>query len=283
MKKITHIGLAGLCLLGLSQVTMASELEQCIADCEAEFKLNVPPLKASKLDLEIGGKKKPKKSVKKKLVKKKAASKKKKAKKKAKNYGLSGLFTGKGALGSADKAFSASVTWKPDPKDYAYFKVGLKHDLSVEDDQFSYSWGLGYDDWHEGTWNFQINHWGGIKPGEGLDSHNSIASSGYKFKSDFLAKHRLKSAITVAKQLGGNSDFKLSSSLQWSPAQYWYIKAILVKPVSGDDAVWNYVMGYDDWHPNTWSIEYSNYNANTLYETTFKKSGKIAISYKWKL
>ncbi len=205
-----------------------------------------------------------------------------KIKKKKKNYGFSGKFIAKTALGSDEESLEASVTWKPDPKDYYYIKVAGKEGMTAENDGFSYSWGIGYDDWHEGTWTVQVNHWGGIRPGEGFDSYNSIASLGYKLDSTFLKEHKLKSTLTVAKKLGGDDDFKVSGSLQWAPKKYWFIKVILVKPVNGEEPTWNYLLGYDDWHPGTFGIEYSNYNANSLYETNFMESGKIAINYKWK-
>ena len=207
---------------------------------------------------------------------------KSKKKKKKKNYGISGTFSAKHSLKNTDQAITASLTWKPDPKDYYYFKVGGKHDFDANKDRFSYSWGFGYDDWHEGTVTAQVNHWGGIKPGEGFDSRNSIASIGYKIKSDLLKKLRLKSAVTVAKKLEGGSATSLSSSLSWSPHSYWFIKAILVKSSQSDKPKWNYLFGYDDWHPRTFGIEYSNYDGNDLRETNFRKNGKLAITYKWK-
>lgn len=207
---------------------------------------------------------------------------KKEKKKKKKVYGISGTFSAKHSLKNSDKAATISLTWKPDPKDYYYFKVGGKHDFDANQDQFSYSWGLGYDDWHTGTFTTQINHWGGIKPGEGFDSRNSIASIGYKIKSDLLVKLRLSSAITVAKKLEGGSATSLSTSLSWSPHSFWFIKGILVKSSQGDKPKWNYLFGYDDWNPRTFGIEYSNYDGNDLRETNFRKNGKLAITYKWK-
>lgn len=203
-------------------------------------------------------------------------------KKKKKFHGFTGEFGLKGSLKNGDISFTNSVTFKPNPKDFWYVKVGGKYEFDAESDRFSYSWGVGYDDWHEGTWTAQINHWGGIRPGQGIDHENSYASLAYKIKSDALKSLNLKSTLGIAKQLQGGSDTKLSASLQWSPKEYWFIKAILIKPFNGDDAKWNYLFGYDDWHPNTFAIEYSNYDSNDLFETNFKKHGQLALRYKWK-
>jgi hypothetical protein len=201
--------------------------------------------------------------------------------KKKKNQGLSGSFSIKKSLHRKKKALSAGISWKPDPKDYYSIKFGLKKDLMADHESVTYSWGVGYDDWHEGPWAAQINHWGGIKAGEGLDSQNAIASLGYKFDTEFLKKYKLKSAITLARQLNEAADFKVSASLGWSPRQYWTIKAILVKGLNDEDPVWNYTIGYDDWHAGTFGIEYSNYSGSSLYETKFKQGGSVAINYKW--
>lgn len=222
-----------------------------------------------------------KKKLSKKLIKKKSAIKKAFKKPKKKKHGFTGGFTLKTSLKDTKTTLGASIKWKPILKDYYYFKVGLKHDFATGKEKFSYSWHLGYDDWHEGTWTPQINHWGGIKPGEAFDSGNAIASLGYKVKSDFLQDRKLKSGITISKKLGGNAPFKLSTSLQWAPRKFWYIKGILVHALDGSDGTWNYLFGYDDWHANTWGFEYSNYDSNPLNETNFKKSGKFAITYKW--
>jgi len=231
-------------------------------------------LQAKKLDLQLKDK-----LVKNKLTINTHLVKTKKVEKK--NYGFSGSFSSKTELKNAKTILGATVKWKPIPKNHYYFKVGLKHNFSLEDDKETYSWHLGYDDWHSGTWTTQINHWGGIKLDEGFDTYNAIGSIGYKYKSRFLKDNHLSSATTLSKRLGGDSEFKISTSLQWAPKQYWYIKEILVTPLNGDDSVWNYVFGYDDWHPSTWGFEYSNYNPNALYETNFKTKGKLAINYKW--
>lgn len=199
---------------------------------------------------------------------------------KKKKHGFSGVFSFKNALEEDSPTFSGSIKWKPMLKNYYYFKVGFKHDFHA-DDKFSYSWHLGYDDWHEGTWTFQVNHWGGLHLGDGLRTEDAIASMGYKVKSKFLKDKNLKSGITISKKLGGNAPFKLSASLQWAPQKFWFIKGILIQSLNGDNPTWSYLIGYDDWHANTWGFEYSNYDSNPLNEVNFTKSGKVAITYKW--
>ena len=196
-----------------------------------------------------------------------------------KKYSLGGQLTLKDSVDGGKPYFSASATWKPDSKNYWFIKGTARHNFEKNNEGFRYSWGLGYDDWHTGTWTVQLNNYEALKPGDGLKIKKAIASVGYKLDSDFLKKHKLSSTITLSKQIEG--DPKLSTSLQWAPKKYWFIKGILVAPLEGGDLKYNYLFGYDDWHPKSWGFEYSNYESNPLGETNFRK-GRFALTYKWK-
>ena len=94
MRHIMSIG--GVCCY-LVIYAGSADAEPCLLECEAALKLL--PLTASTLTLDSTPKKKPAK----KLLKKKKTTKKK-----AKNYGLSGLVTTKGAMNNGDKSISAT-------------------------------------------------------------------------------------------------------------------------------------------------------------------------------
>lgn len=196
-----------------------------------------------------------------------------------KTYSLGGQLTLKDSVEGGKPYFSASATWKPDSKNYWFLKGTARHNFDKNNSGFRYSWGLGYDDWHTGTWTAQLNNYEAIKPGEGLKIKKAIASVGYKLDSKFLKDNKLRSTITLSKQIEG--DPKISTSLQWSPKKYWFIKGILIAPLDGGDVTYNYLFGYDDWHPKSFGFEYSNYESNPLGETNFRK-GRFALTYKWK-
>lgn len=197
-----------------------------------------------------------------------------------KNYSLGGQLTLKDSVETGKPTISASATYKPDSKNYWFFKGTIRHKFENDDEDFSFSWGLGYDDWHTGTWTVQLNNYESIKIGEGFKIDKAIASVGYKLDSKFLKDNRLSSAVTLSKPIEG--DASLSASLKWSPKSYWFIKGILIAPLEGDgDLKYNYLFGYDDWHPKAFGIEYSNYAGNPLGETNFKE-GNLSLTYKWK-
>lgn len=201
-------------------------------------------------------------------------------KKSKKTYSLGGQLTLKDSVEWGQPYFSASATWKPDSKNYWFIKGTARHNFRGNNKGFRYSWGLGYDDWHEGTWTAQLNNYESLEPGDGFDVESAIASVGYKLKKKFLKDKKLKSTITLSRQVQ-DGELKLSSSLQWAPKKYWFLKGILVVPLEGSDPHWNYLFGYDDWHPKSFGFEYSNYESNPLSKSNFKK-GRLALTYKWK-
>jgi hypothetical protein len=61
----------------------------------------------------------------------------------------------------------------------------------------------------------------------------------------------------------------LTASMKYNPLSYWYVSATFYKYLrKGYQASWDpdfsYVFGYDDWHPYTFSLTYSNYGGNRL-------------------
>lgn len=197
-----------------------------------------------------------------------------------KNYSLGGQITLKDSIDGGKSYISVSTTWKPDAKNYWYLKGIPRYNFEGDNKGFSYSWGLGYDDWRTGTWTAQLNNYEVLKPGDGLNIEKAIASIGYKLDSPILKNNNLRSTITLSQKVK-DGEPKLSTSLQWSPKKYWFIKGILIAPLEGGDLKYNYVFGYDDWHPKAFGFEYSNYESNPLRETNFRK-GRIALTYKWK-
>lgn len=79
-----------------------------------------------------------------------------------------------------------------------------------------------------------------------------------------LARNQAGAQINGAR---GSASPTASLSLRYQPAGYWFAEASLYKYLDGDlRAPWNpdftYSFGYDDWHPYTLSLVYSNYANN---------------------
>lgn len=83
----------------------------------------------------------------------------------------------------------------------------------------------------------------------------------------------------------------LNLSLQYSPYSYWFGNVTLRAPVSDFSRYstnFRYSFGYDDWHPNTFSLVYSNYGDNYLFTSgttrhTYFEQGAFTFAYKFSL
>lgn len=83
----------------------------------------------------------------------------------------------------------------------------------------------------------------------------------------------------------------LQAELRYNPVSYWFGSATFYRYLMGDrQRPWNpdftYSFGYDDWHPNTFSLVYGNYSGNRLRpegaETVSRfRQGVWSLGYKF--
>ncbi|PWQ98375.1 hypothetical protein [Leucothrix arctica] len=200
---------------------------------------------------------------------------------KRKPIGLAGGVYLKKSLANSKWAIGGSVNRKLIKDDYWFARGGWNYSLENEEDPFSYSWGIGYSDWHPGTFSAQLNNWGPLKLGDGLALDKAVASFGYSVKSEILKKYRLSLSGALNIPIDGNSS--AAANFRWSPKENWYISSSLSYPLEGDgDPKWTYGFGYSDWRPNKFNLQYSNYGPNDLFEPNYKENGTWSFSYNWK-
>ncbi|MDU5780661.1 MAG: hypothetical protein E6Z83_07615 [Pantoea sp.] len=83
----------------------------------------------------------------------------------------------------------------------------------------------------------------------------------------------------------------MNLSLQYSPYSFWFANVTLRAPITDFDKYttdFRYSFGYDDWHPNTFSLVYSNYGDNHLFPSgnsrfTYFEQGAFTFAYKFSL
>ena len=206
---------------------------------------------------------------------------KKRAKPKKKTIGLAGNIYLKHSLRHSAEAIGGSINRKLIKDSYWFARVGWNYTLETSDDPFTYSWGIGYSDWHPGTFSAQLNNWGPIKPEQGLALEKAVANFGYSVKSDFLKKHRLGLSGSINVPVEGNSS--IAGNLRWSPIENWYINTSVSHPLEGDGTPkWTYGFGYSDWRPNKVNLQYSNYGPNEILDDNYEENGTWSLSYNWK-
>ena len=196
-------------------------------------------------------------------------------KSKRKKLRLAGNIADTYSIKDGSNTLSASATWSPKEN---WFATG---NVSVKDGQLGYSWGAGYADWRPGKWSAQVNNYGPISPGKGLDLDNAIASVGYQFKSKSLEKRKLNASANLSLTgLSGQGKASASTTVQWNPKPNWYARTTASIPLEGGAPNWTYGFGYNDPRPNKWRVEYSNYG-NNKYPGDNLKDGSITISRGW--
>ena len=177
----------------------------------------------------------------------------------------------------ADTSLKFNLGYKPISDSYWFIRSALN--VSQESQPFTYSWGIGYDDWHPGTWAIQLNHWGPLRPGDGLDIDNAVAEISYKLKARWLSNNNLASTLAVSKPL--SDDPSLSWGWSWSPYSHWFIRSTLIKPINEGGLKWSYGFGYTRYDANSLSIEYNNWGVNDFPEHNFRKNGQLSLIYRW--
>jgi hypothetical protein len=196
--------------------------------------------------------------------------------------GIAGNFYHRAKLTGA-LSFGVNASWKP--ISYFFIRGGVNYNYLPDSGKFSYSWGLGYDDWHPGTFSAQLNNWGPIAPGDD-PLKGAVANFGYKFEAEFLKPYHLTGSAAINVPLWG--DPSISTTWIWSPIDHWFIRGSLSKSmVSAGGVDWSYSFGYSDWHPFTFSLTYDNWGTNPIFDSSqgnsfnFSENGAISLSWSW--
>jgi hypothetical protein len=189
--------------------------------------------------------------------------------------GLAQQLNGRGSVGAG-----ISVS----PIKYTFVRTGLSLQLT---DSFielkkpvvlGLSWGLGYDDWHSGTFSLQANNWGPSPIDDPASWVKSIAfDAGYKVPFD--------AAVETFLAMG----FKLSFSLPKSPSvgatitvTPWRGSFVSVGlrcgPLDLDKFSWSYTFGYQFQTQIPVRISYANWGPNTGLNPNFIKNGVVSIA-----
>jgi len=153
----------------------------------------------------------------------------------------------------ADTSLKFNLGYKPISDSYWFIRSALN--ISQESQPFTYSWGIGYDDWHP------------------------VAEVSYKLKGSWLAKNNLASTIALSKPLSDNPS--VSWGWSWNPYSHWFIRSTLIKPIGTGGVNWSYGFGYTRYDANSLSIEYNNWGINDFPETNFRDNGQLSLIYRW--
>ncbi len=177
------------------------------------------------------------------------------------------------------RSLTANFGYKPIRSSYFFARTGFAFTDTDTGEPVSYYWGIGYNDWHTDTWAFELNHWGPLRPGDGLQLEKAVASISYKFDSKLLTNNGISSSFSIS----GGKDVAPTATLagSWTPKPNWFIRTLLTQPLEGGDMTWAYGFGYSDWREKTWAIEYNNWGPNKAFDLNFRDNAMVTLSWKW--
>lgn len=196
----------------------------------------------------------------------------------ARNRGFSGSISlNNRSFNTENTSINFAVSYKPVRDSYWFIRSGFN--LSQESQPLTYTWGIGYDDWHAGTWAVQLNNWGPLEPGDGLDIKNAVAEISYKFKSTWLGNNNLASSLSLSKPL--SDDPALNWGWSWNPYSHWFVRSTFSKVLGAGGLDWSYGFGYTRYSNKSLSLEYNNWGLNRFPDANFKKNALLSLIYRW--
>lgn len=196
----------------------------------------------------------------------------------ASGLGFSGRFVVDGKLNGAVSA-GAGISYSPRAGYFA--RVGLSQALGKGQEGTSYSYGIGYDDWHEGSFSAQLNDWGP----RSFESRPNLASAavdfGYKVPLPKFVGKWMACAVSLNFPFSAAPGSVLSVSIK--PFGDFYVSGGLrMSPFSSTFGTWFYAFGFSSYHPFTFGLAYANWGPNKAFVPNFE-NGSIVGTFSWAL
>ena len=200
--------------------------------------------------------------------------------------GISGAVTAIRSL-SGPMLVGTSLSWRPLPN--LFIRWGIAYAAyngntpGTSTDALSYSWGVGYDDWHPGTISVTINNWGPIKFKPGIAAlSEAVLDIGYKIPFPAKVGKWINASVKLTQPFNGLPS--TSVTLGISPlGRLFAFASLRVAPFDSEHLTWSYGFGYADSRPFHFSLTYDNWGPNTMRETGFFKRGSITGSFTWSI
>ncbi|WLE96798.1 MAG: hypothetical protein QTN59_19225 [Candidatus Electrothrix communis] len=135
----------------------------------------------------------------------------------------------------------------------------------------------------EETWS---DIWDGLQSSFALPFDEwDIDTSPQNILEDFMDRWDPDVGMSLVKK-GSKYAPVVSAGLKFTPLGYWFAETSFYRYLDKDDqSPWNpdfvYRFGYEDWHPYTLSLVYSNYSGNRSYHDIAEKYNNGSYSLSW--
>ncbi len=179
-------------------------------------------------------------------------------------------------MGSSQQEFGISALWTP--LDYFYIRAGISTRLPRWGSKPSYTWGLGYSDWHPGTWSIEFNQWILQPFGGNTNIRSAVFNLGYQIPFPNAWQPYLSGSLNA--KLSGNMP---SIGGVWH-VNYddYFIRFGIEKTLRGTGG-WQWVYGFGrwNWQAGSINIEYDNWGSNKAFQKNFRRNGSLLLEYRW--
>jgi hypothetical protein len=146
-------------------------------------------------------------------------------------------------------------------------------------------YGLGYDDWHDGTFTATVHNWGPVRPEDGLGVNKAEANLGYKIPRGCVAGLCLQAFPSVTLPFDGgpwlNGRLTLTAPGGWFGmiGFGWTVPGVLV-PAAGPAPPWHlyWGIGRNTWAPGSIFLTYHDWGPDARQRTG---NGVLALGINW--
>jgi hypothetical protein len=193
-------------------------------------------------------------------------------------HGFSGNFRTTAALAHVAPSVGMSAGWAP--YDYAFVRMGIDQRLNQKPTALpTYSWGLGYNDWHPGTFSAEINNW--AVPINKFNAEAIALSIGYKPVLPTILQPYFGVGVDMTIPFAAPPTFGVAFAAK-PYGSFFLMSAVRFALFADKPAVtWSYGFGYSDWHPYSVALQYNNWGPNTVFTPNFVENGSVTLSWSW--
>lgn len=93
-----------------------------------------------------------------------------------------------------------------------------------------------------------------------------------------LNRLKLEMDISLLQRIDGDPAIALDET--WRPLENWFLRAGLTQPLDGNSATYSYGLGYSDWRPCTFSLEYNRYAIDSPRFSSLHENGTLTAGWK---
>jgi hypothetical protein len=196
------------------------------------------------------------------------------------SWGFSGSLFDSYATGSGKSTVGARIGYSPIA--YTYVRAGIAKEVSPAAGGLpTYTWGIGYNDWHAGTCSVELNNWGST-PISQFDLKGAQVDLGCKVPVPDLVSPYLGLGLGMTFPLAGGPSYGASLSLK--PGGHWFaMMGLRFAPSRAEP--WSFSYGFGNWsaRPYTFSLGYNNWGPNSPWQGNFAKNGSLTFAWSWAL